>query len=296
MNCEKAKQFISENARPLDLAMYRFFFQGASVEAVLEELRKFQNPDGGFGHGLEADNWNPNSNPIATNDAIIRLHSVDGFAQASDMVEGIVRYLKSHDSFDEDNRSWLFAIESNRDYPHAFWWEKTDSGISGYNPTVSLAAFMVCFGEDSPYYREIVRDGFSYLRKVDEIGGDSLKCFLLSYEMLEKRGIEDVIDLPRTKALLSRVIWDTICKDTGKYGVEYVPVPSDFFAGMYGEFVTPEIQKLIDVEKQMLGNLQKEDGGFDISWEWGTDYREFEQARCWWRPKITMDKLLFWQR
>lgn len=41
--------------------------------------------------------------------------------------------------------------------------------------------------------------------------------------------------------------------------------------------------------------FQNADGGFDISWEWGTDYPEFEQARSWWRPRITIDKLLFWQ-
>ena len=46
-------------------------------------------------------------------------------------------------------------------------------------------------------------------------------------------------------------------------------------------------------EKNILPNLQKEDGGFDISWNWYNDYSEFEIARKWWRPRITIDKLLF---
>ena len=50
-----------------------------------------------------------------------------------------------------------------------------------------------------------------------------------------------------------------------------------------------------DVSKDILGSLQQEDGGFDISWQWHTDYEEFAQAREWWRPRITLDKLLFYR-
>lgn len=70
-------------------------------------------------------------------------------------------------------------------------------------------------------------------------------------------------------------------------------MPSDFFCGTYPEFITPEIKQLIEAEKDVLGKLQKEDGGFDISWEWYTSYPEFEQARKQWRPRLTIDKLLF---
>ena len=37
-----------------------------------------------------------------------------------------------------------------------------------------------------------------------------------------------------------------------------------------------------------------EDGGFDTTWKWYTPYTdEYEQARAWWRPRITIEKLLF---
>ena len=75
MNIEAAKNFVIKNARPLELSLYKYFFENEDKSNALTELRNFQNDDGGFGHGLEADNWNPNSNPIATNDAIITLYS-----------------------------------------------------------------------------------------------------------------------------------------------------------------------------------------------------------------------------
>ena len=104
MNRTAAKQFILQNARPIDLAVYQYFFENGSNQAVMEELSKYQNEDGGFGHGLEPDYWNPNSSPIATNDAIITLFRVGALDPNADMLKGIVRYLESHDSFDEDKK------------------------------------------------------------------------------------------------------------------------------------------------------------------------------------------------
>lgn len=293
MNRTAAKQFILQNARPIDLAVYQYFFENGSNQAVMEELSKYQNEDGGFGHGLEPDYWNPNSSPIATNDAIITLFRVGALDPNADMLKGIVRYLESHDSFDEDKKRWLFAIDSNREYPHAIWWEKEEDGIHGFNPTMSLAAFVICYGNRTSLYENILKEGLKYLEENDDVSGDALKCYLLAYELLKNHNIADIIDLEYLKNLISKRISTAICKDTDKYGVEYVPMPSDFFAGSYREFITPEIQVLIEAEKNILDQLQKEDGGFDISWNWCTQYSEFGQARDWWRPRLTIDKLLF---
>lgn len=294
MNNSAAKQFVANHARPVDLAVYRFFFEGSSREDVVSELAAFQNADGGFGHGLEMDFLNPHSSPIATNDALITLWRVGALRRGMPMLEGMVRYLDSHDSFDEERRRWLFAIDSNRDYPHAIWWEKEGDGIHGFNPTMSLAAFMLCFGRRAALYEQIVREGMAYLEENGDVSGEALKCFMLAEAMLRESGVEEVIPLEKLRALIASRLDTAICKDTEKYGVEYVPVPSDFFAGMFEQYVTPGLLERIAAEKRTLGQMQMEDGGFDITWEWGTPYcAEFEQARRWWRPRLTIDKLLF---
>jgi len=294
LNKEKAISFIMNNARPLELALYKFYFENDDKEKVISELKQFQNSDGGFGHGLEADNWNPLSNPIATNDAIITLYRINELSADNEVVEGIVKYLMSHDSFDEGKRRWLFAIDSNKNYPHATWWEKDGDGISHFNPTVSLAAFMICFGnlKDKEYYAQIVREAFDVISELKQFG-DELKCYMLAYSLLAECKMHDVIDLVTAKKNIENKLEEIICSDISKYGVEYVPVPSDFFVGIYKEFITDDIRPLIETEKKVLEKLQKEDGGFDISWKWYTEYEEFETARSWWRPKLTMDKLLF---
>lgn len=293
MYVNNAKLFVLKNARPLELSLYKYFFESGSNQTVIDELSKFQNPDGGFGNALEPDFFNPNSSPIATNDAIITLYRANALDKDSSIVRGIVRYLESHDSFDEDKKRWLFAIDSNKDYPHAIWWEKKGDGISGFNPSISLAAFLVCYGNRTPFYERIVKDGFEYLESDDEVSGDSLKCFLLAYELLKSNSINNIIDLEPFKDLLCKAVYNSICKDISKYGVEYISMPSDFFCGTYSEFITSEIKPLIEAEKDILGKKQREDGGFDITWKWYTPYPDFEQARAWWRPRITLEKLLF---
>ena len=293
MDKNAAINFILQSARPLELAIYKNFFEHESSQAVVDELLIFQNSDGGFGNALEPDFFNPNSSPIATNDAIITLYRANALDRNSDIVKGIVKYLESHDSFDKNKKRWLFAIDSNKDYPHAIWWEKKGDGISGFNPSISLAAFLVCYGNRTPFYEGIVKDGFEYLESDDEVSGDSLKCFLLAYELLKSNSINNIIDLEHFKDLLCKVVYNSICKDISKYGVEYISMPSDFFCGTYSEFITSEIKPLIEAEKDILGKLQMEDGGFDITWKWYTPYPDFEQARAWWRPRITLEKLLF---
>ena len=294
MDKNKAIKYILENARPLDLAVYKYFFEQESNQAIIDELSKFQNVDGGFGNALEPDFFNPNSSPIATNDAIITLSRVNALDKNSDIVKGIVRYLESHDSFNEDKKRWLFAIDSNKDYPHAIWWEKKSDGISKFNPSISLAAFMVCYGNRTSLYEEIIKEGLDFLENGEAIGGDDVNCYLLAYELLTSNCISDIVDLNIFKDSLCKAIENCICKDTSKYGVEYVPMPSTIFTGKYMEFITSEIKSLIAAEKAILGKLQMEDGGFDITWKWYTQYPdEYEQARAWWRPRITIEKLLF---
>ena len=294
MHQQAARAFIVSHARPVDLAVYRYFFEQGSREKVVEELLKFRNGDGGFGHGLEMDYLNPASSPIATNDALITLHRVGALHQESEVVRGMVRYLQSGDGFDGEKKRWLFALDSNQDYPHAIWWEKEGDGISGFNPTMSLAAFLVCFGGRTPLTEDILREGLMYLEAQEVLGSDALKCCLLACELLEESDVTDVIDLTRLRSLISLRLSRAICRDTGLYGKAYVPVPSDFFAGTYLSFLTEELRQLARMEKAVLGDLQLEDGGFDITWTWGTPYPdEFQQAREGWRPRLTLDKLLF---
>lgn len=66
MYYEQARNFIYRNARPLDIARWKYLFENGSKEEVLTSLAAYQNEDGGFGNALEPDYWNPNSSPVQT--------------------------------------------------------------------------------------------------------------------------------------------------------------------------------------------------------------------------------------
>lgn len=76
---EKARKFIYRNARPLDFARWRYFFEDGAAQDVVRALTAYQNPDGGFGHGLEADALNPNSAPIQAWNATVILREIGLF-------------------------------------------------------------------------------------------------------------------------------------------------------------------------------------------------------------------------
>lgn len=291
MDVQKAKDFIRKNARAVELAEYNCLFENGPKAAFVEALKPYQNPDGGFGHALEPDNWNPGSSPITTNDAMGRLFEAGALDKEGEMARDMVRYLTSGQEFDPERRRWLFAIDSNKDYPHAVWWERKPEDIPGWNPTVSLAAFLVYMDVPGPW-RELVAEAFQDLEQAGEKLGDGAKCYILAWKLLKSAGITDVIDFDKAQKAIQKTLEGTISPETAKYGVEYVPSPSWFFQEE-SPFLYEGAKPLIQAEREALSKIQMEDGGFDIFWQWYTPYEEFSQARAWWRPRVTLEKLRF---
>src|SRR5580658_768681 len=62
---EAGRGFLERAARPLDVALFRYARGEGGADNALEALADFQNPDGGFGYGLEPDIQSPASSAIA---------------------------------------------------------------------------------------------------------------------------------------------------------------------------------------------------------------------------------------
>ena len=143
----KAKKFIYRNARPLDLTRWKYHFENGSLEDVLKILASYQNDDGGFGHALEADSWNPHSSPIQTWVATEILREVNFTEPNHPLIIGILKYLESGQDF--DGHVWQNTIPSNNDYPHAPWWshKQEETNKRDYNPTANLASFIIKYAD-----------------------------------------------------------------------------------------------------------------------------------------------------
>lgn len=291
---EKARAFMYRNARPLELALWQYHFENASADRVLHALSYYQNVDGGFGHALEADSWNPLSSPLTTQTATEILYAVDA-PRTHPLVQNTLRYLDSGAHFDAAHRQWLNCVPGNNDAPHAIWWHYRDGGDAfSYNPTAALAGFILRYGENgSPVYEKglaIAREAADwYLAGQGRGEKHVLHCFVRLAQFCEGH---DVPRLGQLRAALHEEMQRCICTDLSKYGVEYVDRPTDLIDGPAHPYY-PDMASAADAECQFLLDSQLADGSWPVPWTWCNGYKEFEVAANWWKGHIVLKHILY---
>lgn len=152
---QEIKVWMNRNARPLEVALWKYNFENGSKEDVLSTLQFYQNDDGGFGHALEADNWNPNSSPYTTVTAINILKNINFTDKQHSIIQGIFKFLESSTYCTENG--WYFNIPTNNDFPHAPWWNYNmeANAVEGIGVTAELVGFIIRFADvDSEIYKK----------------------------------------------------------------------------------------------------------------------------------------------
>jgi len=295
---EKARTFIYRNARPLDIARWQYHFEDGSKDAVLTALAAYQNEDGGFGHALEPDCWNPNSAPIQTWTATEILREIDFTDAAHPIIQGILRYLAGGEHF--NGKFWPFAIKSNEDYPHAPWWgysEAGDDGNYGYNPTACLVGFIIRFAEkNSDFYqlgRKIAKEAFdSYFGQ--ELLGDNhtAGCYIRLWQYCEEAGVADIFELAKLKERLRKQVQHSITKDTASWETDYICTPSFFFK-TNDSFFYADNKDIADYECEFIVKSQLEDGSWNIPWGWAAYPEEWAISKNWWKGNGAILNMLY---
>lgn len=295
---EKARGFIYRNARPLELALWKYHFENGNREDVLTALMAYRNADGGFGQGLEADCFNPNSSPMQTWKACVILREI-GFTDSSHpIIEGILRYLDSGADFSEKHNQWLNTVKSNNDYPHAVWWSYSDKSedYKDYNPTAYLAGFILRYADkDSGLYKkaeEIAKRAYDWFVSAVPFGDDhGAACFVGLYEFLKETGI-GLVDMEKFADKLREEINADICRDTEKWKTEYVCLPSKFIGSRSSMFYAGN-EELVEKECAVIAETQLGDGSYIVPWLWYNDYAEYTLAANWWKSALLTDKMRF---
>jgi len=294
---EKARRFIYRQARPLDLARWQYHFENGTKENVLVALAMYQNNDGGFGHGLESDCFNPNSSPIQTWVATEILREIDFTDNTHPIIKGILKYLSSGLDFDTEHQQWLNTVPSNNDYPHAIWWTYKAGEVEfKYNPTASLAGFFIKYGDRKcDFYNtaiKIVRDAYQFWNAdIAHFDQHKTACFIRLYEYCLEAKIE-ISDMGEFKQKLIKQVKYELSSVADKWENEYVCMPSNFIDTKNSIFYTTNFE-LIAKECEYIDKKQLEDGSFAIPWKWWTEYPEYELAKNWWKSDFCIRNLLF---
>ncbi len=128
-----AENFVWSAAHLVDRHRYTLLFADGPAQPVLDALRGYRNPDGGFGHALEPDLRGPGSQPAATLYALEILNEAG--AADSELGRGARAWIGSIAEPDGGIPSVLTGFE---DYPHAPWFAPGPGSVL----TLALAAVL----------------------------------------------------------------------------------------------------------------------------------------------------------
>lgn len=131
--------------RPFDESLAIHFLHNNDLE-LIKYLSEFQNSDGGFGNGLEADIRLPNSSVIATCMAISILEDIKDNTVKKDINQKIVQYLEK--AYKEDTEEFPIVPKEVDDYPHAIWWNYNDiASFTWGNPNPEIIGYLYQYRE-----------------------------------------------------------------------------------------------------------------------------------------------------
>lgn len=290
---ERIQGWIHRNARPLDFARWRYHFEEGPREDVLKALAAYQNLDGGFGHALEPDSWNPASSPLQTSTAVALLDGI-GFDDAGHpILQGILKYL--HSGCDFADGRWRLTVPSNDLFAHAPWWSWGSDAPdrSDFNPTAILVGFLLRFDDcTSDAYAKTVdlaRVLLDAFLDGEPLDFHPLACVISLLDAVAMAGLQD--DLPHAKAAAAarRRADALIVRDPAQW-TGYSCRPSWFVRASDSPFL-PGNEAILEQELDYLLETRNAQGLWDISWTWGAYPREFAISEKWWKADLALRNL-----
>lgn len=292
------RTWIYRNARQIDLVLWQYLFEHGSKEAVLSALSIYQNEDGGFGHTLEADSWNPNSSPYTTLYAINLLDSIKFYDTNHPIYQGIIRFLESGSHF--TGSRWLFNIPSNNDYAHAPWWTYSIEAneYESIGVTVGLSCFIIRYCKSSRLYHtcyHILKELVHSLKTLDKHGEMGIGAYCRLVETIKGLGLEEEFDYDSLLPVVQKLAADSIERDTSKwcyYGVR----PSNYITSRDSIFYSGN-EDIVEKELDYLVDTRPSSDVWGITWSWFENIeryaKEFAISENWWRGSKVSEKLMF---
>lgn len=295
---EEIRTWIYRNARPLDLALWQWNYEGGSRDHVIERLSFYQNEDGGFGSGLEPDCWNPASSPYATMIAVNILRSLGLTDRTHPMIQGVFKYLAETGDCSEEG--WFFCIRTNDRWPRAPWmtYDEETNAVQTMGITAALAAFVLrfadpqspCFAKASGYVDRILER----IKKTEDFGEMGAGGLGLLLQDVEESGQSSRFDCSVIKENIVGIVDRSMERDPEKWE-NYSHRPSEFIWSPGCPFY-PGNKEIVEKELDYTIDTRNPGGVWDINWKWfGMDQYndEFAVSANWWKANKAMEKLHF---
>ncbi len=285
----RAAEFL-HRTRPLERVLFTFHFQKTPSSDVLDELAKFQNPDGGF-HGLEADIGFSYSSVLSTCHALHILNEV-GTAAEHPLVQRTLQYLLA--TYDQAHGVWPIIPPHDNSQPHAPWWHYSKTSAENWtgladNPRPDVLACLLNF--PSANTSELIAAVIQATLQRIEMAADKMEMHgLLCYLRLDRSaGLP-----PQLKRKLEQVLPSWIAQNLARlpekwtgYGLRPLDVAPSSDAPWRSL-----IPREVEAHLAFLIQTQMSDGSWHPHWNWGGAFPEaWEAGKLKWQAVLTLANL-----
>lgn len=290
----RSREFLLHSARPLEAAIFRYRFEDGDATEIYAQLVRYQNPDGGFGHGLEPDVRSPASSVLATTVALQLLRMQHAQFQHP-LVAGAMDYLLAN--YDSALQSWRLVPPATEHTPHAPWWNQEGLaerfGSFAVNPRAEILGYLWEFGgEDEASPAVALRNQLTprvlegLLAHTNPLSGNEFECCL---RLVESPGLPDAAAVELQRWLL-RVAETAVATDPSTWG-GYVLTPLQVAPNRAAPLGIP-LSYILPANLDYVIESQQQDGSWSPTWSWFGAYAgDWPQAERDWRGVLTLERL-----
>jgi hypothetical protein len=279
---DSAERFLWLSGRVLDRVRFEQLFRDGEPRRVLDALRPYQNPDGGFGQGLEPDFRGPVSQPLALESA---LRVLVGIHDADALLQPALAWAQSIRTPDGGMPNVLGDV---REYPRAPWFVSDPKQPGSLLPTASIAGLLLQRKSRHPLARELAAFCFAQLEALPGRLANATERLPTLQALYETRAgllfLDHTPERARAAALASK-LGDAVKPHLDPHSRE-MRAPLDFASRPHSLARHWFDDATIEQQLDWLRAEQQEDGGFPVGWEAFTPSAGLE-----WRAIQTLERL-----
>jgi hypothetical protein len=272
-----ARAFIYGNARRVDRAAYEVTFEGAPATRLVDALRGYENPDGGYGHALEPDLRTPASQPLHTETALTMLRQCG--VRRPDIADRCCDFLAAVARADTALPAFLPGALA---YPAAPHWQAGFGGEPTMDRTLGTAALLHWHGAQHPWFEHAVSQCRVHLASAVIAEAHHL-LYATQFASAILDGAQRSETLRRLYESLQGAEFYVADTPVTRYGLtplHYAPSPGHPAFALFG-------RKLVERHLDDLQGSQLQDGGWPIRFQPPSEGARFE-----WRGRWTVEALL----
>ncbi|MFG2000170.1 hypothetical protein ACGFNU_13560 [Spirillospora sp. NPDC048911] len=262
----RAEDFMRRNARLIDRHRFAFHFRGGPAAAITAALRPYENPDGGYGHGLEPDLRGEASQPVPAQHALEFLHEAG--AGVDPAVGRICDYLTS---IARPDGGVPFVLPTVRGTPAGPWWRSPDDPPGHIVPTGTLAGQLHRIGVGHPWLEPATGFCWAWLDEAADPQPYEIYAILTFLDHVPDRDRAEAAFERLRKPMLAHVALDPRTGGDAHFPLDFAPSPDGFGRRLFDDDV-------IEAHLDALVEAQQDDGGWTVNFliwtpqtgpEWG---------------------------